>query len=261
MNQSESVQIFVRFLNQRYNEFKEQLENMLKTMSSNNAEAKLAASRQFLTTGSGLALTLSVSDRPAWLTKLLNNTEWYIANHNSSSANHTHVMHIMNDYDQAMNHEWLLTQTEMGVDYSFDNVFERSRTNSTILELCDAMVDTLDHMIDSCEIDSVSAINSLNQLITLINQNKSGSYFSILSSQDFITKFLKNATWMQIRKIPGVKTFKDSFEKTAKEMDSELDRLYKEIVAEVSENYDNAIIPKPKKNNVKKLVLNDVQEA
>jgi hypothetical protein len=228
---------------------------MLKTMSSNDREAKLAASRQFLTTCSGLALTLAVSDRPAWLTELLDCTEWYVANHNDRDANHTHLMKIIARYEQAMNHEWLVTEEDASVDYSFDGAYQRHQKESSVLDLFDAMENTLNHMIESCEIDSVSAIGSLSQLIVLIDQNKSGSYFSILACQDFITRFLKNTTWMQIRKIPGVKTFKDTFEKITKDMDAELDRIHKDILAEIQDRYDTSIKPLAHKNVKKQLTL------
>lgn len=249
MTQSESVQVFLRFLNQRYEEFRNQLENMLKTMSSDDKEAKLASSRQFLTAGSGLALTLAASDRPDWLKDLIDNTEWYVGNHEDHNANHKHIMQIMTVYDQAMNHEWSFSHTDTEEDYSFDKLYKRYQKDSKIHELNDSLVDTLNYMIDSCEIDSVSAINSLNQLILLIEQNTSGSYSSILASHEFISRFMRNSTWMQIRKIPGVKTFKDAFEKTAKEMDTELDKLHKDIVTELQERYDSAIKPLAQKNH------------
>ena len=218
-------------------------------------------SRQFLTAGSGLALTLAASDRPAWLKELIDNTEWYVGNHEDYNANHTHLMQIITRYDQAMNHEWSFSQTEDGVDYNFDDLYERYRQDSKVQELNDAMVDTLNFMIDSCEIDSVSAINSLNQLILLIEQNSSGSYSAILASHEFITRFMRNSTWMQIRKIPGVKTFKDSFEKTAKDMDAELDKLHKEIVTELQERYDIAIKPLAQKNHHRNALLETAQEV
>ena len=261
MTQSESVQVFLRFLNQRYEEFRSQLENMLKTMSSNDKEAKLNASRQFLTAGSGLALTLAASDRPDWLKNLIDNTEWYVGNHEDYEANHTHTMQIIARYDQAMNHEWSFSHTDTEEDYSFDELYERYRKDSKAQELNDTLVDTLNYMIDSCEIDSVSAINSLNELIFLIEQNTSGSYSSIFATHEFISKFMKNSTWMQIRKIPGVKTFKDAFEKTAKEMDTELDKLHKDIVSELQERYDAAIKPQAQNNHQRNALLETADEV
>jgi len=260
VTQSESVQVFLRFLHQRYEEFKIQLDNMLKTMSSNDREAKLSSSRQFLTSGSGLALTLAASDRPDWLKELIDNTEWYIGNHEKYDANHTHVMQIIARYDQAMNHEWSFRQLDNSDDYSFDDLYEHYRKDSKIQELNDAMVETLNFMIDSCEIDSVSAISSLNQLILLIEQNSSGSYSAILATHEFITRFMRNSTWMQIRKIPGVKTFKDSFEKTTKDIDTELDKLHKEIVNELQERYDVAIKPIAQKNHHRNTLLETAVE-
>lgn len=261
MDHSESVHVFLRFLNQRYTELKSQLENMLKTMSSSDEEAKLTASREFLSTSSGLALTLAASDRPAWLKDLIDNTEWYVANHGSEGANHTHVMHIIDRYEQAMHHEWQFDPTDEGTSYSYDELYEDYRNESKIEALSEGMVDALNQMIDSCEIDSVSAINSLDQLVLLIDQNKSGPYSSISATREFIAKFLRNTTWMQIRKIPGVKNFKDIFEKTAKELDIELDRLHRDIVAEIQQRYDSAVKPVPQRSVVRNTLLETTDEA
>ena len=260
VTQSESVQVFLRFLSQRYEEFKVQLENMLKTMSSNDKEAKLSSSRQFLTSGSGLALTLAASDRPTWLKELIDNTEWYIGNHEKYDANHTHLMQIVSRYEQAMNHEWSFKNSDNCDDYSFDDLYERKRNDSKIQELNDAIIDTLNYMIDSCEIDSVSAISSLHQLILLIEQNSSGSYSAILATHEFVIRFMRNSTWIQIRKIPGVKTFKDAFEKTAKDMDTELDKLHKEIIIELQDRYETAIKPLAQKNHQRKTIIETADE-
>ncbi|MDH5544401.1 MAG: hypothetical protein OEZ43_02345 [Gammaproteobacteria bacterium] len=253
MTESESLQVFLRFLDQRYSEFKLQLEIVLETMTSNDQESKLSNARQLLSSGSALALTLAASDRPSWLREIIDNTEWYVGNYGNNSANHAYLMKILGNFDTALNHEWLFTQTETAQSYNHDNLYQNLNGESRIVELFDQMAETLNQMIDSCEIDSVSAINSLDQLILLIKQNRQSSFFSVTATQDFITRFIKNATWMHIRKIPGVKTLKDNFEKTIKDMDTEIDRVQKEISNAIQQRYDNSVKPIMNRNPVKKV--------
>lgn len=255
MTQSESLQVFLRFLNQRYEELKIHLEQMLRSMSTNDEQKKISSTREFLTSASGLALTLAPSDRPKWLKELIDHSEWYVASMGISEANHTHLMRIMANYEKAMSHDWLFNHTNADLGYSFDEMYELYQQDSRIQEHCDGLVETLNFMIDSCEIDSVSAINSLDQLIRLIERNRRGSFSSMLATNDFISRFIKNGTWMHIRKIPGVKNLKDNFEKTAKELDNELDRLQKDITNDVQSSFDESARPTPQHTRTKPVLL------
>ena len=96
-------------------------------------------------------------------------------------------------------------------------------------------------MINSGEIDSITALKNLEQLIAIIKQNKSGSYFSVMMSWEFISGFTKNLVWQELSNLPGIKQLKSAFEKTVEEMDVELEEMHKSIADEMKNKYKTQV--------------------
>jgi hypothetical protein len=140
-----------------------------------------------------------------------------------------------------MKHKWTLSKDKIQTDFHFDEMYERFKKESRLTEFFDELISTLEKMIASGDIDSIKTVASLQQLLSLLKQNKSGSYFSVMASWEFMGAFIKNTLWESLDTIPVVKQLKKGFEKTVKEMDVELDEIHKSIADEMKSKYDTTV--------------------
>lgn len=92
-------------------------------------------------------------------------------------------------------------------------------------------------MVNSGEIDSLTAINSLRELMEILEENKASSYFSTMATWEFVKSFTYNLVWEQLDSIPGIKPIKKAFEKTLADTDIELKELHKKIADEMKAKY------------------------
>ncbi len=152
-----------------------------------------------------------------------------------------------------MQHQWSLSKDKEDADFHFDKMYERFKKESRLPEFFDALIDTLEKMIASNEIDSIKTINSIKQLLSLLRQNKSGSYLSVMASWEFMGGFIKNTLWESLDSLPVVKQLKKGFEKTVGEMDIELEGLHNSIAQEMKNKYNttvNSLTYKKKNENI-----------
>lgn len=241
MEENESVNLFLRVLQERHELVKVRFNELFKTMSSDNHEGKVKANGLLLEACEELLGSLSSSDRPQWLGSLINESRSYNNNHNVDGHNFRLLNNLVNHRNNVLHHTWSFEKSGSEVDFNFDRVYNQHKQNSKLPEFFDALIDTLQKIIDSGEIDSLTVLKSLEQLISVIKQNKAGSYFSVMASWEFISKFTKNLIWQELGKLSGIKQLKSAFEKTVKEMDIELVEMHKSISKEMKDKFDTTI--------------------
>jgi hypothetical protein len=141
---------------------------------------------------------------------------------------------------QINSHKWSLGESNESTKFDFDELYERHKADSKLPDFFDSLIDTLEKMILSGEIDSIKSKSSIQQLLSLLKQNKSGSYFSVMASWEFIGGFTKNTLWASLDSIPVIKQLKKGFEKTIEEMDIELEDVHNNISEEMKDKYNSS---------------------
>lgn len=188
-----------------------------------------------------LARTLSAKDRPNWLTEIIRWTNWYYTNYKAQDAAFTAFQKIIPLISQLNSHQWDFSENNGDEDFDFDQLYERHKKDSKLEDLFNSLISIIAQMIASGEIDSIRAKSNLEGLLTLLQQNKEGSYFSVMASWEFLRGFLKNTTWATIDSIPVLKQLKKGFEDTVDEMDIELEKVHESIKDEMRSKYDTAV--------------------
>lgn len=239
--ENESLNFFLRHVKEMHETVKQKLNELFQALSSDNHEEKVKANKSLLEACTDLSKTLSKIDRPSWLAHLINETNTYSENHKTSGHNFRLLENIVSQRNQVIGHTWSFDKTSPENDFNFDHVFEICKKNSKLPRFFDALIDTLEKMISSGEIDSITALKGLEELIALIKQNKSGSYFSIMASWEFISVFTKNLLWQELGNLPGIKHLKSAFEKTLKDMDIEMEEMHKAIADEMKAKYKTTV--------------------
>jgi hypothetical protein len=241
MSDNQSYDHFVRFLNEKHDFVKTRLDGMIQALVTENHEEKIKANIVLLEACEDLSRGMATVDRPKWLESIIEAAKNYSNQHKVTGSNYKMMSNIMRQLDNVHNQTWSFDQPNAEIKFKFDDLYDRFKADSTLPKLFDALIETLDKMISCGDIDSLSALRSLEQLIAVIKQNKAGSYFSVLASWEFISSFMNNLLWQELGNVPGVKQLKSAFEKTAKDMGIELDLMRKSMAEEMSKKYNDTI--------------------
>ncbi len=242
MDQNVSATLLLNLVNEKYKVIKSRLPSLLKTLSENSQKAKLEESKQLYESAMDLANVLAASDRPNWLNEIMVCTSEFTSQNKDpnsivSGSSWRLLQRLMKIYQPALSHKWDFSNQKGAHHYDFDSIYQKYRDESAIEELFDSLIETLEKMVTSGEIDSITAINSLRELMEILEKNKSSSYFSTMASWEFVKSFTYNLVWEQLDSIPGVKPIKKAFEKTMSDTDIELKSLHKKIADEMKQKY------------------------
>jgi len=238
---NESLNIFLRLIQEKHEQLKSQITALSKVFVQENIDSKKAQAEKCHSAAEDLARALSVKDQPKWLKETLRWTKWYYTNYKSQDATFTAFQNIMPLIPQLNGHQWAFTENSGDEDFDFDQLYERHKKDGKLDELFDTLVSIIAQMVASGEIDSIRAKTDLERLVALLQQNKDGSYFSVMASWEFLRGFLKNTTWAVVDSTPGLKQLKKGFEDTVDEMDIELEKVHDSIKSEMKSKYDTAV--------------------
>ena len=241
MEENQGLNYFMRLLKERHSELKNTNDAFFNVLVNEDRKSKEAACQINLDAANNLSMSLADADRPEWLRTTIKWCSWYVNNLQREDANNFLFKNLFPIRNDLMQHEWTLSKNKAADDFNFDEMYERFKKESKLPEFFDALITMLEKMIASGEIDSMKTIASIQQLLSLLKQNKSGSYFSVMASWEFMGCFMKNTLWESLDSIPGVKQLKKGFEKTVVEMDIELDDIHQSIAQEMRTKYNTTV--------------------
>jgi len=267
MDQNVSASLLLNLVHEKYNTIKSRLSSMLNALSENNHKAKLDESVLLHDSAMDLANILATSDRPNWLNEIIASTNEFTSQHQDpnsivSGSSWNLLQRLMKIYQPALSHKWNFSNHKGAYHYDFDSIYQKYRDESDLESLFGALIESLETMVNSGEIDSITAINSLRELIEILEENKSSSYFSTLTTWEFVKSFTYNLVWEQLDSIPGIKPMRKAFEKTLSDTDIELKLLHKNIADEIKEKYkvtiENALTFGNKRKPLKNISENPI---
>ncbi len=253
MEQNESFKVFMRFVQERHEEVKANINNMFSALVNEDKQLKIVTCQKTLESSEMLSRSLALADRPTWLDDIIRWCRWYTENANRNDCNNILYNGLQPKISEILAHKWSLGDNPTNADFNFDEIYERFKADSKLPDLFDSLISILDKMIASGEIDSIRAITSIQQLLSLLKQNKSGSYFSVMASWEFLGAFIRNSFWESLDLMPGVKQLKKAFEKTVSDMDIELEEIHNSIAQEMKNKYNttvNSLIYRKQSNNI-----------
>lgn len=241
MNQNASAELLLRLVQEKHTAVKNSFADLFAKLTSENKQEKIKSAQVLYDDSKILLSILSKQDQPAWLIAIKDQTARFISHPNNSNANQVLLNVLINHSKALKNHKWIFTEGSNGFSYNFDEIYERFKSESRLPDLFDTMISTLEKMIETGEIDSIKTLDSLKKLLSMLKHNKSGSYFSMMASWEFLGGFIKNVVWESLDDIPGVKQLKKAFEKTICEVDIELEEIHKEIAGEMKSKFGTVV--------------------
>lgn len=238
-----NTQHYQRFLEEKHQRYVAVLDQLLNTLTGNDLAAKVAANKQALEVGRLLRESIAEADRPEWLNASVRALEDFDNRQKIGGEPYKLLKRLIPVYQAVVSHTWDVAGGMQPVD--FDAIYERCRRESQIAGLFDEMMTTLEKIVATGEIDSMRAHRAIQRLIATIKRSKSGSYFAVVGTWQFIERFIQNYLWEQFSDFPIVGPLVKALRTTAEEMKGELEQLHVRIRDEVQQEYgvDSGLLP------------------
>lgn len=230
MQEKEGFKAYVRLVNDKHNALKSALTNFIQAFSAENKERKISTAQAVLEAVAVLKQHLSSEDRPTWISSLEREIHRYIQPTKNNERSRLQVFQIMIGlYPRIQSHIWNFDQSSENLAIDFSTIYRECFDSSRVASLFDELIQHLETIIDSGEIDSKKATYALERLIATIKKNSRGDFFSTRGVWEFSTAFLKNYGFEILESTPGVKQAVKALRKTMSELDVEFSEVHNEV--------------------------------
>lgn len=230
MQHADNINHLSQLLQQHHAKLQSEADLLLSAMAGEEIAQKKTHAAKTASAIGVITHLLPENQIPTWATELRNT----LLRFSQSSSNGSEVLKLLVKLRETIsNHSWMeLPPAKEGID--FEQVFKTCRDNSAIPELFDSIIDLLEKIRDSNEIDSRNMIEALTQLIATMRIGKKSTCLSLDGAWDFLLGFLHNYFWAEAKKIPGIGTLVEALEKTIAETSKEIIRLQNQVHNEMA---------------------------
>ena len=195
------------------------IEALLKAIASNDREAVRRANRNFLSSLESLGQVVAREHWPNWLVVLLKVTKNYEQNHANGDATWlAHLKALISRYPEVERHKWFSEESDASA-FDVDRIIDEARSAHRIDDLFGRIIETLRALANSGEIDSVKALEDLEEIINILKRAKAGSFSNQIVSWSFTRRFMKNLIKAYVKKSDVIGPIVEALEETSKELD------------------------------------------
>lgn len=235
MAANDSVQLFLRLVQEKHKSLIQTSEPLLIALASENPDNKMACAKAMLEAAKDLRGLCSANDVPSWLMQAIKFLEAYTAQQWSAYELLRNFILIKYSLE---NHQWVFDESPE-IAFNFDLIFEHFKKEGRLPELFNQIIQILEEIKSSGEIDSFIMLRSLEKVIATIKKSKDGSYFSLNSAWEFLLNFLMNYMRGELLKIPVLGTALEALEKTIIETNEEMFKLHQQVQEEMKKTVEN----------------------
>lgn len=232
-----TIEFVKRLVTERHSALIGALDDFLNELVTENEKSKKEKAQIVLTSANKLIDTLSQQDTPSWLTSIPKFVGSYA---NDSLTSQQILSNLINHINYSKRHDWNL---ELRLDdaFDFDKIYEEYRNQGKIPELFEKIIQQLILIRDSGAVDSISLMNALNRVISTLDSNKNGSYFSINSAWEFFISFLNKYLWKELGKLPVLGSAFEALKEVIDETNNEMFSLHSNIQQKLQETIESDI--------------------
>jgi hypothetical protein len=182
---------YVNGLERAHNQLKVSIDNFIKSMAWDEKDKKVQETKKLVEAIDRLRVFVDESESPKWLKIIENASKAAVSDPSTSNMQNVNLL-VASNYSDITKHIWSYNDQEPSIDLQAEiNVFY---AGSSIQDLFDDLAAKLRAVIDTGEIEHVSALKSLESLILLIKKNYRNPFtMSVLVSvaTSTITNFAK----------------------------------------------------------------------
>lgn len=227
--QDPNVEFFLRAIEERFQKFKSDFANLTKELCAEDIGAKKKSAQETLASIDSILSIVSQADQPGWLTQFKVDLTKYINHFNTTGASNTLMRSILKTNPLMESHKWSFGPPNSEKPIKFEEIYKALFKESKAPELFSALLETIQKVVDSGEVDSVKAIEALNKLISTIKANMQGTYFQTVGTAHFAKSVLRRYLWKQLSGIPAIGPLVETIKETLDEMDSEMSKVHQQV--------------------------------
>jgi len=229
---SNSQSMFARTINEHTNALRASVEQCIRQFFSPSANDRRSSAETAFASAERLKAMLIAADRPAWLVELASNLQIAIQHHsNENSIAALQAIAILQP--RLKSHQWDIAQLEATGHFDFDAVFEKCRKECRITELFDEVIEWLQKIVESDDVDSRRMVQELEQVIATLKKSRTGSYLAQRSAWSFLKTWMHHSKWEYLTKIPLIGPLMKGLHKTLEDGDKRMVELHEAMQAEV----------------------------
>ena len=229
-----SVEAFLRSLRERYTAFVSRLNEFMQIFCMDNSTEKQRRCKLVYDAARELENVLSSQDRPRWLQPLISPLQSYRPDNDGSAR--VLMQAIADHYSAAAHHEWVFDSSD-NKPFDFDGLYEKHKASSRIPDLFDRLIELLEKIVHSGEIDSVRMLRALERIIATLKRNRRGSFFSVVLTWNFTATYLKNFAWNVLTSIPPLQAPITALRETLVDLDAEMCNLQTGMQTELHQEF------------------------
>jgi|GEM_PF-1494806 len=229
MIEQSPLDTYIRAVRERQDKAVRALQGLIYEFPDASSDDRKALANQVIASLTALRAMFAESDAPQTILLLLRELEWFL--NGAKQAGHL-LDAVVPLRTQLERQTWDLSN-EKDMAYDFDAVFNRYRSQSKLPELLDRIIQLMEQLHKSGEIDSLTLLRAIERVIATLKQGRNGSYFSFHGAWSFMISFLKNYIWAELAKLPGLGTAMEALEKTILEANEEMQHLQESVKNEI----------------------------
>ena len=224
-DQDKNVEFFLRSVDEKFIRLKGHLQNLVSAIGAEKLEEKGVSAKQALASAQTLTSMISAADQPGWLSTLIKELDRYTQTYNTTGAANRFLQTYVKLYRDIESYRWNFERAGIAVPIKFEDIFKEQYNHSKLGDVFETLIQKLEEIVLSGEVDSIRAIDALNKLIATIRSNARGSYFQSVGAARFIHAVFRNYLREQLKELPGIGPLFNAVEKTIEQMDFEMEKV------------------------------------
>lgn len=219
---------------ERHNAVRQSYEALLIAIAANDRQSVQEKNARLLEELQALGAVVAREHWPDWLASLINNTNRFKTNHSNGQATWVaHLKCLMQNYDQMQNYQWF-AEPDAKPAFDVDQLIAKAKAQHKVDDLYQGVIQTLQALADSGEMDSVKAVKDLEAIIQILKNAKKGSFSSQIAAWSFARRFVPNLISAYAKRSDVVGPAIEAFEKTAEELDVNFKKAAEQVVLELN---------------------------
>lgn len=230
-----SSDAFTELLNFKQVELKQATENLLHVIVGSSAQEKRLAVERFNSILKLMAGMILVDETPFWIKRCVATSNQYLYElERDHNAPRELITSIAQYYADIRNQKWYLEdepEAFSGVDFAEINT--RIYTESEMPDLFSELAQMIQDVVDSGQVDSITATNTLQAIIDSIKKNSQKDAFSAKMFWSFGGEYLKIVVPKLIRTTDAGAAILDAYNETVTKIGFGLDAVVAKIDSEI----------------------------
>ncbi|MGB3795250.1 MAG: hypothetical protein WA957_02995 [Alteraurantiacibacter sp.] len=228
-------------VHERHSAVRQAFDQLLNAFALGEQQRVVVANENFRESLAGLKAVIAGKHWPDWLKKLDQASHLYATRHtNGLSTWRSHLESVIDNSRGLLNESW---DFESSVEVLFDinAIIEKAKADHGVDLLYQSVIECLQELINSGEIDSVRASSDLTRMVETLRKVQSSSFSSQVFTWRFASRLVPNiiASYVKRNSITG--PIIEAFEQTAAELEVSLASAKNQIGEEALSSASNVL--------------------